>query len=63
MRNEKIIEIADMLEGEINRMCVTNDIVELETMTYHAWKNIVRLQGIRHNEIVSRMRGEENDNS
>ena len=30
--NNEIINLAEMIEGEINRMCVTNNLEELDTM-------------------------------
>lgn len=29
---KEIMHLADMIEGEINRMCVTKDLEELDTM-------------------------------
>ena len=34
---------ADTIKGEINRMCVTNELSELETMHQHAKVNLDRL--------------------
>lgn len=38
-RNE-IINLADTIKGEINRMCVTDDLTELDIMYQHAKKNL-----------------------
>ena len=35
--------LADTINGEINRMCVTKDLTELDTMYGHAKKNIDKL--------------------
>ncbi len=51
MQSKSIFSIADMLEGEINRMCVTHDLHELDTMAFHAKKNIEKLQEIRYSDL------------
>lgn len=38
-----MMNLADTIEGEINRMCVTNDLAELDAMALHAKKNIEKL--------------------
>lgn len=35
--------LADTIEGEINRMCVTKDLAEFDTMYGHAKKNLDKL--------------------
>lgn len=35
--------IADTLKGEINRMCVTKELSEFDTMYAHAKKNLEKL--------------------
>lgn len=40
--------LADTIQGEINRMCVTEDLSELDTMALHARKNIEKLQNMRY---------------
>ena len=35
--------LADTLEGEINRMCVTKELSEFDTMYGHAKKNLEKL--------------------
>lgn len=35
--------LADTIEGEINRMCVTKDLAEFDTMYGHAKKNFEKL--------------------
>lgn len=56
MQNKEVLNLADMIEGEINRMLVTNNLAELDTMTLHALKNVKKLQDIRSRELI---RGEE----
>ena len=40
--------LADTIQGEINRMCVTKDLAELDTMALHARENIKKLQDMRY---------------
>lgn len=35
--------LADTIKGEINRMCVTNELAEFDVMYGHAKKNIDKL--------------------
>lgn len=35
--------LADTIEGEINRMCVTKELNELDTMYVHAKRNLDKL--------------------
>lgn len=44
---KKMLILADTIQGEINRMCVTNDLAELDTMALHAKKNIEKLNKLR----------------
>ena len=48
---KKILNLADTLQGEINRMCVTKDLSELDSMALHARKNIERLQAMRYKDF------------
>ena len=41
--NKSIILLADTIQGEINRMCVTNNLNELDTMYSHANTNLDNL--------------------
>lgn len=38
-----IMILADTIEGEVNRMCVTNELNELDIMYYHATINLGKL--------------------
>lgn len=40
---QKIMNLADTIQGEINRMCVTDELNELDTMHKHAKENINKL--------------------
>lgn len=50
----KIDILADTIQGELNRMCVTDDIAELDSMALHAKKNIDRLQKMAYENIKDR---------
>lgn len=41
--NKEIMNLADTIKGEVNRMCVTNDLEELDSMMQHARNNIEKL--------------------
>jgi len=41
--NKEIMNLADMITGEVNRMCVTNSLEELDSMAQHARINIENL--------------------
>lgn len=47
----KMFNLADTIQGEINRMCVTDDLSELDSMALHAKKNIEKLQAMRYKSI------------
>ena len=44
---KKIMNLADTIQGEINRMCVTQDETELVTMAKYAILNIEKLRFMR----------------
>lgn len=41
--NKEIYIIHDTIMGELNRMCVTDDLAELDTMAQHAKNNLDKL--------------------
>ena len=41
--NKDIINLADTIQGEINRMCVTHEFAELKNMYVYANINLERL--------------------
>ena len=45
---QTMIILADTIKGEINRMCVTDDLSELDSMTLHATKNIEKLRKMKY---------------
>lgn len=50
---KQILNITDIINGEINRMCVTTELSELDNMALHAKKNIEILQSIRYKYLKS----------
>ena len=49
--HQKMMNLVEMIRGEINRMCVTDDLAELDTMADHAIRNIEKLQNMRYAEF------------
>lgn len=49
---EKISVQEDLLKGNINRMCVTDDIGELDSMALHARKRIEIIQQINYKRLM-----------
>jgi len=58
-KKKEMMILADTIQGEINRMCATDKLSELDTMALHANKNIEKLQGMRHSDIVEEVREEQ----
>lgn len=50
--HQKMMILADTINGEINRMCVTDSLAELDTMADHAIRNIEKLQNMRFADLV-----------
>lgn len=50
-KTRAILILADMIEGEVNRMCVTHEIGELIVMSAHAEDNIKKLYSTRLAEL------------
>lgn len=48
---QKLQNIIDMLRGNINRMCVTNDKEELEEMRYYAKRKIDMIADINKKRL------------
>ncbi len=44
---QKMINLADTIKGEINRMCVTDSLAEVNTMADQAIINIEKLRSCR----------------
>ena len=49
-KRKDMMILADTIQGEINRMCVTKDLVELDTMALHARKNLDKLVDIIYHD-------------
>jgi hypothetical protein len=58
-KKKELMLLADMIKGEINRMCVTDELSELDTMALHAKKNIEKLQGMRYSDFAEEVREEQ----
>lgn len=48
---QKMMILADTINGEINRMCVTKDLAELDAMALCAQGNIERLLSMRYSDF------------
>ena len=53
-----MMNLADTIEGEINRMCVTKELTEFDTMYGHAKKNLEKLSKMIYD---SRFKAESED--
>ena len=42
-KKKEIMILADTIQGEINRMCVTKSLIEFDTMYGHAKRNLDKL--------------------
>lgn len=56
--HQKMMILADTINGEINRMCVTDSLAELDTMADHAIRNIEKLQNMRFADLVGERKEE-----
>ena len=52
MTNQEIVIQGDMIHGEINRICVTQELEELERMTLYAFANITELYRERRRAML-----------
>lgn len=50
---KEILNLADTINGEINRMCVTKELSELDTMKQYAVINIEKLALMRYDADFS----------
>lgn len=58
---QEINNTRDMIDGELNRIMVTDDIEEIRGLTYYLFCNINNLIRKNQQRIVESLRGEEND--
>lgn len=57
---KEIMNLADTIKGEINRMCVTDELTELDSMHLHAKNNINKLAKMIYDYRFSLLRGDNN---
>lgn len=60
---DKIINLGDTIEGEINRICVTNDIEELNSMYSYAKRNLEKLVNTRYMELRNKETNNDRNNN
>lgn len=53
-KRKEMLILSDAIQGEINRMCVTDNLAELDSMANHAIHNIKRLQTLRYKSDFAR---------
>ena len=53
-KHQEMMILADMIQGEINRMCVTDDMIELNNMSLYARNNIGKLRDMREADLAER---------
>ena len=58
---QEINNTRDMIDGELNRIMVTDDIEEIRGLTYYLFYNINDLIRKNQQRIAKLLRGEEND--
>lgn len=56
LERKKMFSLVDTIMGEINRMCVTQELTELGGMAMHAKKNIEKLQSMRFESEFRRVK-------
>lgn len=61
MQSKELLNLADMIQGEVNRICVTDDITELYRLSVHAENNIKKLCSMRY-EDFEKIQGEKPKN-
>lgn len=52
---KRMMILADTIQGEINRMCVTKELSELDSMEEYAKKNIEKLKLLRYADFTGEM--------
>lgn len=50
-KKKEITILADTIKDEINRMCGTDELSEIDTMAFHAKENIEKLQNMRCSDM------------
>ena len=54
-----MMNLADTIKGEINRMCVTDELSELDTMSMHAAMNLKKLHTMRYEADFKHISGKD----
>lgn len=52
LERKTMMTLADTIKGEIKRMCVTNELAELDIMAHHAIGNIEKLRSMRYVDFM-----------
>lgn len=60
---QTIINLGYTIEGEINRICVTDNLEELNNMYSYAKRNLERLINIRYMELRNKETNNDRDNN
>lgn len=56
VQTQEMLNLADTIKGEINRICVTKDLSEVDSMHLHASNNIDKLWRMKADLLVEEMR-------
>lgn len=56
-----VSNIVDIINGELNRMCITADLAEFDTMYQHALKNLDRMAKIIYDARFATHHGMESE--
>ena len=57
MTNRNIIRLQQTIKDEIDRMCVSDRLSEIDSMALHAHENIRILQKLRYKQLVNDSQG------
>lgn len=57
-KHQYMMILVDTIKGEINRMCVTNSLAEMDTMADYAIRNIQKLQNMLYADLVGERKEE-----
>ena len=58
VQTQEMLNLADTIKGEINRICITKDLSEVDTMHLHASGNIDKLWKMKADLLLKEMRKE-----
>lgn len=54
MQNKEVLNLANTIQGEINRICVSDDVEEINSMANWARQNIQKLFKLRYKDVTDR---------